>query len=39
MRIAATTAFAVLAATTAFAQNEAARKIEFEARMPLEQAL
>jgi len=39
MRIAATTAFAVLAATTAFAQGEVARKIEFEARMPLEQAL
>jgi hypothetical protein len=39
MRIAATTAFAVLAATTAFAQNETARRLEVEARMPLEQAM
>ena len=40
MRIAATTAFAVLAATTAFAQDETARRVETEiaARMPLEQA-
>ena len=41
MRIAATTAFAILAANTAFAQDEPARRAatEVAARVPLERAM